>query len=69
MQDTQIEKSGLKQQTSTVWVLTATILGSSMAFIDGSAVGVALPVLQTDLGRRLLMLSGLSRDTRCFWAH
>ncbi len=31
------------------WVLTATILGSSMAFIDGTAVNVALPVLQQDL--------------------
>ena len=32
------------------WVLLATILGSAMAFIDGSAVNVALPVLQTSLG-------------------
>ncbi len=32
------------------WVLAATILGSSMAFIDGSVVGVALPVVQADLG-------------------
>jgi EmrB/QacA subfamily drug resistance transporter len=32
------------------WVLVATILGSSMAFIDGTVVNVALPVLQTDLG-------------------
>ena len=31
------------------WVLTAAILGSSMAFIDGSAVGVILPVLQDEL--------------------
>lgn len=31
------------------WVLLATILGSSMAFIDGTVVNVALPVLQTDL--------------------
>jgi EmrB/QacA subfamily drug resistance transporter len=31
------------------WVLLATILGSSMAFIDGSVVNVALPVLQRDL--------------------
>jgi EmrB/QacA subfamily drug resistance transporter len=29
------------------WILTATILGSSMAFIDGTVVNVALPVLQT----------------------
>ena len=31
------------------WVLTATILGSSMAFIDGTAVNVALPALQSSL--------------------
>ncbi len=32
------------------WILAATILGSSMAFIDGSVVGVALPTMQKDLG-------------------
>jgi MFS family permease len=32
-----------------IWILVATILGSSMAFIDGSVVNVALPVLQRDL--------------------
>ena len=32
------------------WVLAATILGSSMAFIDGTAVNVALPALQRNLG-------------------
>lgn len=31
-----------------VWVLLATILGSSMAFIDGSVVNVALPALQRE---------------------
>src|SRR5882672_10184022 len=31
------------------WVLTATILGSSMTFIDATVVNVALPALQTDL--------------------
>ncbi len=31
------------------WVLATTILGSSMAFIDGTVVNVALPVLQKDL--------------------
>ena len=31
------------------WILVATILGSSMAFIDGTAVNVALPALQTAL--------------------
>src|SRR5713101_1589135 len=31
------------------WVLTVAILGSSMAFIDGTVVNVALPALQSDL--------------------
>src|ERR1700716_772103 len=31
------------------WVLAVTILGSSMAFIDGSVVTVALPAIQADL--------------------
>jgi EmrB/QacA subfamily drug resistance transporter len=31
------------------WVLAATILGSSMAFVDGTVVNVALPVLQESL--------------------
>ena len=32
------------------WILAATIIGSSMAFIDGTVVNLALPVLQADLG-------------------
>src|SRR5204863_6723653 len=31
------------------WTLVATILGSSMTFIDGTVVNVALPALQADL--------------------
>src|SRR3982751_3582702 len=31
------------------WTLAATILGSSMVFIDGTVVNVALPALQTSL--------------------
>src|ERR1700722_20896730 len=31
------------------WTLAATILGSSMTFIDGTVVNVALPALQTAL--------------------
>jgi EmrB/QacA subfamily drug resistance transporter len=34
---------------ATRWVLPATILGSSMSFIDGSVVNVALPAMQHDL--------------------
>ena len=32
------------------WTLAATILGSSMAFIDGTVVNIAIPVLQRSLG-------------------
>jgi len=35
------------------WVLGATILGSSMAYIDGSVVNVALPAIQADLAASL----------------
>ena len=33
-----------------LWVLVATVLGSSMAFINASTVNVALPAMQSDLG-------------------
>ena len=36
------------------WILAATILGSSMAFIDGTFVNVALPALQADFGATLV---------------
>lgn len=39
--------AGARHPTAT---LAATILGSSVAFIDGSVVNVALPALQADLG-------------------
>jgi EmrB/QacA subfamily drug resistance transporter len=32
------------------WILAATILGSSMAFLDGTVVQIALPVIQKELG-------------------
>jgi EmrB/QacA subfamily drug resistance transporter len=44
------EVSVVKRSYSGVWILAATILGSSMAFIDSTAVNVALPVIQADLG-------------------
>jgi hypothetical protein len=31
------------------WILAATILGSSLAFIDGTVINVALPALQSKL--------------------
>jgi EmrB/QacA subfamily drug resistance transporter len=36
-------------RTAQRWVLAATILGSSMAFIDSTVVNVALPALQSEL--------------------
>src|SRR3984885_5632699 len=39
--------------TNGPWILAATILGSSMAFIDGTAVNVALPALQAALHAKL----------------
>jgi EmrB/QacA subfamily drug resistance transporter len=44
------QTAALCTKTAEPWVLAATILGSSMAFIDGTAVNVALPALQADLG-------------------
>src|SRR5579864_9446199 len=35
--------------TAAPWILAATILGSSMAFIDGTVVNVALPAIQSAL--------------------
>ena len=35
------------------WILAATILASSLVFIDGTVVNVALPVLQKDLNASL----------------
>jgi MFS family permease len=32
------------------WLLAAMILGSGMAFLDGSIVGLALPAMRSDLG-------------------
>ncbi len=41
--------SGESSAASGSWVLAATILGSSMAFIDGTVVNVALPAIQSGL--------------------
>ena len=40
--------------TNGPWILAATILGSSMAFIDGTVVNVALPALQSALHATLM---------------
>jgi EmrB/QacA subfamily drug resistance transporter len=38
------------QRAAEPWVLAAAVLASSMSFIDGTAVNVALPALQAELG-------------------
>ncbi|GAB4516934.1 MAG: MFS transporter [Anaerolineae bacterium] len=45
-----VQAQGDKGVTNYTWVLVATILASSMAFISSSALNVALPALQRDLG-------------------
>src|SRR3984957_5321546 len=35
------------------WILATTIIASSMAFVDGTVVNVALPALQRSLGATL----------------
>jgi len=35
------------------WILAAAIIGSSMAFINGTVTNVALPAIQSDLGATL----------------
>src|SRR6266536_5305407 len=42
-------QGGARAEKSRSWILAATILGSSMAFIDGTVVNVALPALQSGL--------------------
>ena len=48
------------------WVLATTILGSSMAFIDGAVVNVALPVLQAELSATISTTSVCVRQR--LWA-
>jgi EmrB/QacA subfamily drug resistance transporter len=43
-------ETAAERKTAGRWVLAATILGSSIASIDGTAVNVALPALQEKLG-------------------
>jgi len=44
------------RESSARWILLATILGSSMAFIDGTVVNVALAALQANLGATVVQV-------------
>src|SRR3982074_2686898 len=51
-----------------VWVLAATILGSSMVFIDGTVVNVALPALQTNLNATVVDVQWVVEAYAVFFA-
>lgn len=48
-ENTSSDKAAKTSAVSGAWVLAATIIGSSMTFIDGTVINVALPVLQEKL--------------------
>ena len=52
-----------------VWILIATILGTSLAFIDGTAVNVALPALQTACTQLSATFNGWWSHIRFCWPH
>src|SRR5438132_4339965 len=50
------------------WILAATILGSSMSFIDGTVVNVALPALQANLNATAIDLQWVVESYALFLA-
>jgi EmrB/QacA subfamily drug resistance transporter len=63
--------AGSSEQPATVngpWILAATILGSSMAFIDGTVVNVALPALQSALGAAIAQIQWVVESYALFLA-
>ena len=49
--------AGLRDKTRQRWVLAACVLGSSMAFIDGSVVNIALPKMESELETTLAYMT------------
>jgi MFS family permease len=54
--------------TNGSWILAATILGSSIAFIDGTVVNVALPALQSALHAKLADVQWVEESYALFLA-
>jgi Major Facilitator Superfamily len=54
--------------TNGPWILAATILGSSMAFIDGTVVNVVLPALQSALGATIAQVQWVVESYALFLA-
>ncbi len=64
-------RSGRSENARTTrgaWVLVATILGSSLAFIDGTVVNVALPAMQHDLGASINQVQWIVESYALFLA-
>jgi EmrB/QacA subfamily drug resistance transporter len=64
-------RAGSCEQPATAnrsWILAATILGSSMAFIDGTVVNVALPALQSALGATIAQVQWVVESYALFLA-
>ncbi len=59
---------GNAQKARGAWVLVATILGSSLAFIDGTVVNVALPAMQHDLGASITQVQWIVESYALFLA-
>src|ERR1700693_6208342 len=57
-----------RQDATGPWILAATILGSSMAFIDGTVVNVALPALQSALGATIARVQWVVESYALFLA-
>jgi EmrB/QacA subfamily drug resistance transporter len=63
--------SGSSEQRAALngsWILAATILGSSMAFIDGTVVNVALPAMQLALGSTIAQVQWVVESYALFLA-
>ena len=59
---------GNARTTRGTWVLVATILGSSLAFIDGTVVNIALPAMQHDLGASINQVQWIVESYALFLA-
>src|SRR5258707_14444531 len=51
-----------------LWILTATILGSRLAFIDGTVVNVALPAMQANFHVTVVYVQWVVECYRLFLA-
>jgi EmrB/QacA subfamily drug resistance transporter len=60
--------SATAKATRGSWVLVATILGSSLAFIDGTVVNVALPAIQHNLGATMNQVQWIVESYALFLA-